>query len=139
MKAQGAAQSVHGPCQSELVCRGDGEWFHRLPTPWGELWWFDREWNPVDDPFAGGPLCYFIGAAHGPVKIGFSTNPDKRMEGFQLCSPYTLSVLATVPGGIIAEREYHKRFAGFRLHGEWFERCPEIEAEIARLSKTGEA
>jgi hypothetical protein len=35
---------------------------------------------------------------------------------------------------VAREKMYHRRFAHRRLHGEWFERCPEIEAEIERLN-----
>ena len=44
---------------------------------------------------------------------------------------------AVTTGGLWAERDYHKRFAQWWMRGEWFERCPEIEAEIARLSQRG--
>lgn len=85
--------------------------------------------------------CYFIGGEDGPVKIGFTDNLPKRLKALQSHSPVPLQVLAVTGGGIFAEMEYHERFAQHRLHGEWFERTPEIEAEIERLSsphvKTG--
>jgi hypothetical protein len=37
-------------------------------------------------------------------------------------------------GGLHVELEYHQRFRAHHLRGEWFERCPEIEAEIERLN-----
>ncbi len=49
------------------------------------------------------------------------------------CSPIPLRILAKTEGSRTQERAYHARFAAIRLHGEWFERTPEIEAEIERL------
>lgn len=79
--------------------------------------------------------CYFIGGADGPVKIGMTVNVGDRLKAIQACSPIILSILAVAPGGLERESAYHRQFMDHRLHGEWFERCPEIEAEIARLTQ----
>lgn len=79
-------------------------------------------------------LCYFIGAAEGPIKIGHSVNVRDRMKAMQAGCPVMLSVLATAPGGEERETAYHTQFQDSRLHGEWFERTPELLAEIERLS-----
>lgn len=79
-------------------------------------------------------LCYFIGGDVGGIKIGASTAPAERLGAFQLQSPIRLELLAVCDGGLKAEREYHLRFAAHRLHGEWFERHPDILAEIERLA-----
>jgi excisionase family DNA binding protein len=76
---------------------------------------------------------YFIGAKEGPIKIGRALFPEQRLKEIQLGYPYELTILATTPGAAGVERAYHLRFAEHRLNGEWFTRCPEIEAEIARL------
>jgi hypothetical protein len=78
-------------------------------------------------------VCYFIGGDHGPIKIGESVDPVKRLETFQTAHPYPLKLLATVRGGRAKEREYHQRFADHRLNGEWFERHSDVLAEIERL------
>jgi hypothetical protein len=82
-------------------------------------------------------LCYqkvyFIGAADGPIKIGRAFVPEQRLKDIQCGYPYPLSVLATVKGGAGLERAYHERYAAHRLNGEWFDRAPEILAEIERL------
>lgn len=92
--------------------------------------------EPKDAPVPRGHTAhvYFIGHATGPVKIGKAVNPSARLREIQTGYPYKLSILALVDGGHDVERAYHKRFASARLTGEWFTRCPEIEAEIARLS-----
>ncbi len=78
-------------------------------------------------------LVYFIGSDDGPIKIGLSADPRARLVGLQTSNHGKLSIMAISEGGPILEREYHERFASHRLNGEWFERTPEILAEIERL------
>ncbi len=77
---------------------------------------------------------YFIASESGPIKIGIAVNPINRLKGLQTGHHEKLSLLATCDGGGEQERAYHAQFATCRLHGEWFERHPEILAEIERLS-----
>jgi hypothetical protein len=77
--------------------------------------------------------AYFCGAEGGPVKIGFSKDPEERLYRLQTSHPERLHLWATAEGGEQAERDYHRQFADHRINGEWFQRCPEIEAEIDRL------
>ena len=102
------------------------------------------DWGQPETPTAPEPynprdaaigIVYFIGPEVGPVKIGYTTNLPSRLKRLQSGSPVRLSVLAAaLEQEMIQERIYHFRFAEHRLHGEWFARCPEIEAEIARLT-----
>lgn len=80
------------------------------------------------------PDLYFIGSAGGPIKIGISVDPAKRVRQLQTGYPYELKVFATVRGGCLLEPEYHARFAAHRLQGEWFNPHPEVLAEIERLN-----
>lgn len=93
---------------------------------------FAKPTTPVPVPRAG--CVYFIGGDVGGIKIGFATSPKQRLRALQCGSPIELRILAVAPGMPADERDYHKRFADRRLSGEWFERCPEIEAEIERLN-----
>jgi len=84
---------------------------------------------------AGCPTrIYFIGADDGPIKIGISASPKSRLTALQTASPFRLRLLAIRVGDVLTERDYHRRFAAHRLHGEWFERAPELLAEIERLN-----
>jgi hypothetical protein len=78
--------------------------------------------------------CYFIAADEGPIKIGHSVNVQSRLKTLQSSCPLKLSVYAVAPGGEQRESAYHCQFGEYRLHGEWFERVPEIMAEIDRLN-----
>lgn len=83
---------------------------------------------------AGKLKVYFIGADEGPVKIGISADPKGRLATLNTASPVRLSILALCDGSADLECEYHSRFSGCRINGEWFERTPELLAEIERLN-----
>lgn len=100
------------------------------PSPIDLAEWLHAEADR--SPSAG--LCYFIGGSDGAVKIGHSVDVPGRLRAIAACSPIPLSVLAIRAGGERRETAYHEQFAAHRLHGEWFTRCPEIEAEIAHLN-----
>ena len=89
-------------------------------------------WNM---PLSDEPLVYFIQSDAGPIKIGISRCPEARCHEISLLSPVPLKVVATCRGGEKKEKQYHKRFAAHRLHGEWFSPSESLEAEIARLQK----
>lgn len=78
--------------------------------------------------------CYFIGVEDGPIKIGYSVDVQSRFSAIQSCSPVRLKIFAVASGGEAREEAYHYQFHEHRLHGEWFSRTPEIEAEITRLN-----
>jgi hypothetical protein len=99
------------------------------PLPWGAL-----GAKAVQEFRDGRCYVYFIGADTGLVKIGVSNAPLERITTMQMGSPVLLRFLALREGDYKLEREYHDRFAPMRVRGEWFERCPEIEAEIERLN-----
>ena len=76
---------------------------------------------------------YFIGCS-AAIKIGVTVKLEARLATLRSHSPLPLSLMASIEGGSTVEREYHRRFAAHRLHGEWFEPHPDILAEIARLT-----
>jgi hypothetical protein len=95
--------------------------------------WIAANTNDVESRKAAQQV-YFIGAASGPIKIGIAVRPTDRLKGLQTSHHERLELLAVCKGGQARESAYHKQFTAHRLHGEWFERCPEIEAEIERLN-----
>lgn len=82
------------------------------------------------------PQVYFIGGPSGPIKIGISKNPKRRLHGLQTTSPYHLKILATKPGDIEEERRLHSKFAHLRLKGEWFQRSQEILDEMMSIKRS---
>ncbi len=93
-------------------------------------WVAEMDAMPVRDG-----LCYFLAGTVGPIKIGHSKDLHRRMAEIALIVGYPVTLLATANGSYFREAHYHKRFAAHRLHGEWFDRHPDILAEIARLSR----
>lgn len=106
---------------------------------WEAIWPEEGPRREYSDRIPKVSQVYFIGPKRGPVKIGEATCPLHRLRSLQCGNHEQLYVLATCSGGQAAEREYHRRFASARLHGEWFAPTPEIEAEIARLNDRSEA
>lgn len=101
-------------------------------TPAPVIWEFKPDRSPCRDERP--KMVYFIGSESGPIKIGMAVEPPSRLASLQTSHHEKLSILATCKGGHDRERAYHARFAAHRLHGEWFERTPELLAEIERLS-----
>ena len=94
--------------------------------------------KPVSRVIASADL-YIIRSAAGPIKIGVSQSPAKRLKQLQTAHPYKLEIACIVPGGARLEISYHERFAAHRLEGEWFAPHPAILAEIDRLNSLGRA
>lgn len=69
---------------------------------------------------------YFIGDGIGPVKIGRSTNPHKRLAHMQTGNPNVLRIEALVQpmhtDSYIYELAMHNALSDRRVRGEWFER-----------------
>ena len=88
----------------------------------------------IDRWFNG--FVYFIEATGTPfVKIGYTSDIKDRLKKLQTASPYELRALVCMRADLVEEQRLHERFKSVRVRGEWFERCPEIEAEIERLNK----
>jgi hypothetical protein len=100
----------------------------------GEEWPQRADPGRLVRPLPAVATIYFIGPENGPIKIGFASRLEFRVRDLRLANAYPLHVWASVEGAPSLEREYHRQFAANRLHGEWFTRSPEIEAEIARLN-----
>ena len=80
--------------------------------------WSDYKWSTEKPSLR----VYFIQAGeNGPIKIGRSTNPMKRLLSLQTGASEPLRLLATIPTvGPQLEAELHREFAHLRLYGEWF-------------------
>ena len=78
---------------------------------------------------------YFLRRADGvgPIKIGVSRLPARRLAEFFRWSPYELELLASVSGSSAWERGLHHRFAAYRLHMEWFAPSPALLAGIEAI------
>lgn len=83
---------------------------------------------------------YFIQIKDGPIKIGRSKDPYKRLIELQVACPYELQLLYFFPGGAKSEHATRHVLIENKIRGEWFwptERVfREIESEKS-ISKKG--
>jgi hypothetical protein len=80
---------------------------------------------------------YFLQAGNGPIKIGYSGNPLKRLKLLQNLIPMRLRILATQPGGREEEARLHRKFDDLRLeYGEWFDPEYRLMEYINSIKKT---
>jgi hypothetical protein len=128
---------IHGKLEAHVI---GGKYVPLNPPPVVERIPYGQRRLRYRDPKREAKVaCYFIGGETGPIKIGQSGNLAARLKTLQNHSPVPLSVLASTGGGMFAELAYHERFAAHRLHGEWFERHPDILAEIDRITQESNA
>lgn len=93
-----------------------------------------RDLEEMDNSPEAAGLCYFFGGTAGIIKIGYTRSIWARINRLKSnCGPYRMGLLAVAPGGSARERHYHRRFDQHAVGGEWFNRVPEIDAEIAAL------
>ncbi len=79
-------------------------------------------------------MIYFIRmGSNGPIKIGFSVEPKRRLRQLQTASPTRLLLLAVVPGELTDELAIHRRLRRYRGEGEWFENGAEVLSLLAEL------
>ena len=71
----------------------------------------------------------------GPIKIGYSRDPNERMLAFRgRSNAAPLKLLATVRGSYSREALLHVQFAKSRINGEWFSPSTELIALIQTFS-----
>lgn len=69
------------------------------------------------------------------VKIGWSTNPQKRFSKIASDNGADCDLLGYISGTRDDESEIHQRFAANRVRGEWFARDHEIDSFIREFSR----
>lgn len=72
--------------------------------------------------------------ADGPVKIGCSIEPERRLETYIQWSPVPLKIAATIAGGLALERRFHAAFLADQTHHEWFQASPRLTAVIDSIN-----
>ena len=66
-------------------------------------------------------MIYFIQSdENGLIKIGSSTDPERRLRELQTSSNAPLRILLTLPGTSEEEALLHERFRNYRQQGEWY-------------------
>jgi hypothetical protein len=72
------------------------------------------------------------------VKLGWSTDPLRRLTQLQTAVPHALRIVAVIAGGKTLERGLQSIFKDRRIRGEWFsDHDNEVSAVMAELSARG--
>jgi hypothetical protein len=84
------------------------------------LFWKGSEMPKAIDASDG--WIYLVGSGLSPkvAKIGFASDPHRRLSSLQTGSAEKLGIMLAIPGTRIGERVLHKSFAEYRVKGEWF-------------------
>lgn len=72
----------------------------------------------------------YVVESGGLLKIGTSTDVERRLRSLQSGSAAVLTVIGVMDGGRLEEQALHTEFAGSRLHGEWFRLSEEEEGRL---------
>lgn len=71
---------------------------------------------------------YFVDApGTGVIKIGKTSDLEKRMTTLQTMCPVRLQLLMTIQYDDDLERRIHNHLADYRAHGEWFYACKPVK------------
>lgn len=86
----------------------------------------------------GRSFVYFIKPMFmdGPIKIGVSECPQKRIESLAVWSPFQLEIVAQAPGELSDEQFIHSCFADVHSHKEWFNASPLLLKTIEKVKQT---
>lgn len=81
---------------------------------------------------------YYIGAFDSwdtiqYIKIGYSENPEARLDQLNTASPLQLYLLTVEPGDRSVERARQDQFVEWSLHGEWFGVTDEVRDHCIAL------
>lgn len=69
----------------------------------------------------------------GPVKIGFTASPARRLKAIEAWSPIPLEIIAELPGGYALEHRLQNYFASDHSHSEWFRWSPRMAALLETI------
>lgn len=85
-------------------------------------WVLQHQKTQVKEP------CVYVIGNQDFVKVGFSTNVQKRLKSIQTGCPYPLSILKVFKGlDMTNEKVFHQKLKKHKTVGEWFIRNEEVE------------
>lgn len=79
-------------------------------------------------------IYFLLSPETNTVKIGFTTNVDKRLSVLQTGSPYQLQLVKVISGSPRKEKQLHQKFAEYNIRGEWFTWCDTIKNYVDELT-----
>jgi len=85
-----------------------------------------------DEARLRGGYVYFL-QCEAFVKIGYSSNPKRRLRALEVMCPFPCTLMGMIPGGKLDEARIHADMKASHHRGEWFHLTAEVEAAIATL------
>lgn len=70
----------------------------------------------------------------GPIKIGWSNSPEKRILSLMTWSPFPLELVAMISGDRALEKNIHECFADLHTHSEWFRAEPRLVKAVELIA-----
>ncbi len=86
----------------------------------------DKELTKDRSPPVHGYVYFIRAGSEGGIKIGFSTQPPRRLASLQTSNHEELKLIGSFRGTTADERELHQRFCHLKIRGEWFEPAEEL-------------
>jgi hypothetical protein len=84
-------------------------------------------------------FIYFARMHTGAVKIGFSTDVERRVQSLYYVVPGGVEVLCSINGTPAGEKWVQSKFHHLRISGEWFEASDDLMSFIDKASLAGSA
>lgn len=72
-------------------------------------------------------VYFAIDETQDAVKIGFSRDPNARLNDLQVGNSNKLEMFGAVKAGFSVEGDLHRQFSSHHLRGEWFHKDPVLE------------
>lgn len=93
-----------------------------------------KEHHPRSIAFDRSSVIYVVSrGSDGAVKIGWTSDVERRVRELRKETHDTIAILAMLPGDKPNELRLHARFAAERIDGEWFRRSSAIDAFLDAL------
>lgn len=80
-------------------------------------------------------FIYAISDGSGAVKIGWSQNPEKRLNNIQAHNPRKCDLIGVLPGKKADERRAHKQLSHHRISREWFALEGDVRAFVDAMER----
>jgi hypothetical protein len=81
-------------------------------------------------------VVYFVRDQAGRIKIGLSSNVQRRLLEIRKMVKGPVALLGTIDGDMRTELALHERFAADRLEGEWFRASEAVMAAVPTMVAT---
>jgi hypothetical protein len=82
-------------------------------------------------------VVYFIQEGGGAIKVGWTSDMERRLETFRTSNSSDLTVLLTLPGSMALERAIQSKISSHRIRGEWFRPHADVVSIMSVLRDGG--